>query len=304
MGTFLPEGIASLCRSKKLIEKINSVVESMTLKSELTNLETTLQYSNLDILIEKMLDNIGSTDSELRDTLIYNSFGHLIYEDCLTIKQMNHIFEVCLRNLFMDVGQKESDSVFTRSFSSLVIVLILKKDREKRFLSDDILKQTIADSIKYLKLEKDTRGFVAGKGWAHCIAHGADLLTEVISHPNFNMNLSIDCLEAVKLCLFKNSTIELPFVDEEEERLLFAVEALQEKGVTESEMENWVSNISDELTELLKREGYSLNFFRKKSNVINLLRGYYFRLLYKNKCLKLQEKIIHILEQWHKKMYT
>lgn len=198
----------------------------MKLKSELTNFETTLQSSNLDILIERMLDNIGSTDSELRDTLIYSSFGKLIFENHLTINQMIHILEVCLRNLFIDIGQKESDSVFTRSYSSLVIVLVLKKDREKRFLSDDILKQTIADSIKYLKLEMDIRGYVVGKGWAHSIAHGADLLTESISHPNFNINLSSECLETVGQCLFKDSTIQSPYVDEEEERLIFAVEAL------------------------------------------------------------------------------
>ncbi|GGE53560.1 hypothetical protein GCM10011391_35530 [Pullulanibacillus camelliae] len=276
----------------------------MTLKSELKNLETTLQHSNLDILIERMLVNVGSTDSELRDTLIYNSFGKLIFEDYLTIKQMNHIFEVCLRNLFLDIGQKENDSVFTRSFSALVIVLVLKKDRDKRFLSDEILKQSIEGSIKYLKLEEDIRGYVVGKGWGHSIAHGADLLTEAISHPNFNIELSSECLETIKLCLFKDSTIELPFVDEEEERLIFAVEALQEKGVTDSEMENWILKISDELNELLEKEGYSLNFFWKKSNVINFLRGYYFRLLYKNDCLKLREKIANILEQWHKQMYN
>ena len=68
-------------------------------------------------------------------------------------------------------------------------------------------------------------------------------------------------------------------------------------------MENWVLKISDELNELLEKEGYSLNFFWKKSNVINFLRGYYFRLLYKNNCLKLRELIANILEKWHCKMY-
>jgi len=65
----------------------------MTLKSELTNLERTLQYTNIDNLIDRMLRNIGSTDSEFRDTLVYNSFGKLIFEDHLTIKQMNHILQ-------------------------------------------------------------------------------------------------------------------------------------------------------------------------------------------------------------------
>lgn len=276
----------------------------MTLKLELKNLESTLQNINLDDLIERMLENIGSTDSELRDSLIYNSFGKLILEDYLTIEQMNYILEVCLRNLFLNIGQKEDDSVFTRSFSALVIVLVLKKDRERRFLTDDTLKKTIEDSINYLKLEEDIRGYVFGKGWAHSIAHGADLLTEAIIHPNFDINLSNECLEAIKLCLFKDSSIKSPFVDEEEERLIFAVEALQKKGITDDEINKWLFSISEKLNQILEKEGYSLNFFWKKSNVINFLRGYYFRLKYKNDCLLLQENIVEILKHWHNKIYN
>lgn len=275
---------------------------SISLKAELKNLDETLKYGNLDILIKKMLENIGSIDSELRDRLIYNSFGKLIIEDYLTIKQMDYILTVCLRNLFLNIGQNEDDSVFSRSFSALVIVLILKKDKEKRFLSDDTLEQVIMKSIDYLKLEKDIRGNVVGKGWAHSIAHGADLLTEAISHPNFNIALSPECLETIKHCLFKNSTRELPYVDDEEERLVCVVEALQEKGVSDGDIGKWVSSISEDLNELLEKEGYSLNFFWKRSNVINFLRGYYFRLLYKNDGLKLRESIVKILEQWHKRL--
>lgn len=277
---------------------------STALKSKLKNLDETLQHSDLDILVEHMLENIGSIDSELRDTLIYNSFGKLIIEDYLTIKQMNYILEVCLRNLYLNIGQKEDDSVFSRSFSALVIVLILKKDKEKRFLSDDTLEQVVVKSIDYLKLEKDIRGNVAGKGWAHSIAHGADLLTETISHPHFNVTLSPRCFETIKLCLFKEGTRELPYVDDEEERLVCAVEALQEKGVSDGDIDKWVSSISDELNELLEKEGYSLNFFWKRSNVIKFLRGYYFRLLYKNDGLKLRENIVKTLEQWHKRFYN
>src|SRR5699024_1318834 len=90
----------------------------MTLTSELINLDTTLQQRNLNSLIDRMLDNIGSVDPELRDTLIFNSFGKLILEDYLTISQMKHILDVCFNNLFFDIGQQVSDSVFTRSFSA------------------------------------------------------------------------------------------------------------------------------------------------------------------------------------------
>ncbi|MBP2242300.1 hypothetical protein J2Z40_002874 [Cytobacillus eiseniae] len=276
----------------------------MTLKSELKNFNTTLQHNNLDNLIDRMLDNVGSVDPKLRDTLIYNTFGKLILEDYLTIKQMEHILEVCLSHLFLDIGQKEGDSVFTRSFSALIIALILEKDTVKRFLSENILIQAIEESIEYLKLEKDIRGYVECKGWAHSIAHGADLITAAIRHPHFKFDLSSECLEIIKICLFKESINELPYVDDEAERLIFAVEALMEKGLTESDIEIWILTISNALKELLRNEGYSLNFFWKRSNVVNFLRGFYFRLLYKNDYLKVRENIVNILEQWHNQLYN
>jgi hypothetical protein len=276
----------------------------MTLRLELENLDITLQHSNLTILIDKMLDNIGTVDPELRDTLIFSSFGKLISEDYLTLIQMEYILEVCLSQLFLDIGAKENDSVFTRSFSALVIGLILKKDRQNRFLSEDIIIQAIEGTIRYLKLERDIRGYVKEKGWARSIAHGADLLTEAIRHPYFKLELSFECLEVIKICLFKESTSEVPFVDDEEERLIFAVEALMEKGSTESDIETWILTISDKLRVLLDEEGYSTNFFWKRTNIINFLRGLYFRLLFKNNWFNLRKKIEIILEQLHDELYN
>lgn len=277
----------------------------MTLKSELQELTDNiiLEQIDLNVLIEKMLSNIGSTDPELRDKLIFNTFCTLIEKDYLNKNQMEHIIEVCLNNLFLGIDKIESDLVFTRSFSSLTIGLLLQKDREQSFLKEEVVLSIINKSTEYLNLEKDIRGYVETKGWAHSIAHGADLLVEAVKHPLFNNNLSSVYLETIKECLFKKSTTKAPFVDGEEERLIVVLEALIEKGLTTDEMITWISEISNTLNNLKSEEGYSLNFFWKRSNVINFLRGLYFRLLYKNTHLKLRSRITDILEQLHKQMY-
>ncbi|MFC5466029.1 DUF2785 domain-containing protein [Lederbergia graminis] len=255
-------------------------------------------------LIERMLDHIGSTDPELRDTLIFNTLGKLIIEDYLTDNQMEHIIEVCRKNLFLGIEEKESDFVFTRSFSSLVIALILEKDRQSPFLPRDITIKVIEESMEYLNLEKDIRGYVEGKGWAHSIAHGADLLAAAVRHPSFNNDLFVDCLAAVKQCLFKETTTNTPYVDDEEERLLFVLEALIDKGLPISELENWIVDVSDTLEELKRNEGYSLNFFWKKSNMITFLRGLYFRLMYRGEFPELRTSIADFLKQWHNQLYS
>ncbi|WP_155889949.1 hypothetical protein [Peribacillus kribbensis] len=72
-------------------------------------------------LLEQMLANIGSVDSELRDSLIYSTYCKLMKGNHLTTGQMESLFDACLdeNRLFYKIGEKESDSVFTRSFSSL-----------------------------------------------------------------------------------------------------------------------------------------------------------------------------------------
>lgn len=128
-------------------------------------------------------------------------------------------------------------------------------------------------------------------------------MTASIRHPHFTVELYPECLEIIRLCLFKESTNDSPYIDDEEERLIFVLEALMEKGLTESSINRWIELISKDLKEILENEGYSLSFFWKRTNVINFVRGLYFRLLYKNECIKLQESIVTILKQWHDQMY-
>ncbi|MDQ0350414.1 hypothetical protein J2R98_000217 [Alkalibacillus filiformis] len=275
----------------------------MTLKLELRELKDPVLLPDLNDLLGRMLQNIGSVDPELRDTLIYNKFGKLILGNHLSTQQVEHILSVCLDNLFWKIGERSSDSVFTRSFSALVIALILNYNRQKQIISDQLIHHSVNSSIKYLKLEKDTRGYVTGKGWAHSIAHGADLLTEAIKHPHFNQALSSQCLEAIKLCIFKENTTNTPYIDDEEERLVFIMEALKEKGITEQKVYTWVLEIEQQLDDIFQNEGHSLNFFWKRNQVVNFLRSYYFRLLYNNEWEQLQTNIVTVLRKLHKDLY-
>ncbi len=148
---------------------------------------------------------------------------------------------------------------------SLVVALILGKDRENQFLSTELTIRAIKSSMIYLQKETDTRGYVEGKGWAHSIAHGADLLDEAIKHPLFEMGLINDCLDTISSCLFK----EAVYTDGEDERLIYAIEALLEKGMNERILEKWNISLSDYLSEIRHPNGFSLSYFRKKTNLSN-----------------------------------
>ncbi|WP_423410288.1 DUF2785 domain-containing protein [Heyndrickxia sp. MSNUG] len=274
---------------------------ALLLKEELKDLDfkqpETIKNKDLNQLIQQMADHIGSTDSELRDKLIYTSFYYLIKQDYLNERQLTHLLETCLdeNHLFLSIGSTNDDSVFTRAFSSLIVALILGKDSSERFLSDALVLHAIESSLLYLNKEKDTRGFVEGKGWAHSIAHGADLLDEAIKHPLFEMDLADDCLKTIIGCILK----EAAYTDREDERLIYAVEALLDKGMDESVLEKWITSLPDHLSEMQNPNGFSLSIFRKKTNSSNFLKALYFRLMFKNEGVSTRKRIVEILEMWH-----
>ncbi|WP_102262439.1 DUF2785 domain-containing protein [Mesobacillus jeotgali] len=254
----------------------------------------TIKSKDLDQLIIHMVEHIGSTDAELRDKLIYTSFYYLTKNGYLNYQQMEYLIETCLdqKHLFFGIGSKNDDSVFTRAFSSLVITLILNRDRIERFLPEETALKAIESSILYLQKEEDARGYVEEKGWAHSIAHGADLLAEAVKHPLFDLALARECLNTIGGCILK----ETAYADEEDERLIYAVIALLEKGMDENLLKEWIENLSKSITDIKNSTGYTPYFFRKNTNLRQFLKSLYFRLLFLDKGTPLHKDIESILK--------
>ena len=113
-------------------------------------------------LVKSMMHFIGSTDSELRDKLIYSTFFHLTLDNQLEHDLLSDLLDYSLSDdmLFKGIGENGTDTVFTRAFSSLVIAVILYKDNEDDFLPRDAVYKTKDHLINYINSENDLRGFV------------------------------------------------------------------------------------------------------------------------------------------------
>jgi hypothetical protein len=256
---------------------------------------------DLDLLLTNMVEHIGTTDSELRDKLIYTSFFYLIKRNLLTYEQMTSLIETCLNenHLFLKIGTRDDDSIFTRAFSSLAVALVLGKDREARFLPNDLVIRAIERSLLYLQKEEDLRGYVEGKGWAHGIAHGADLLDEAVKHPLFELRLAKSCLDAIGACVLK----ETVYTDDEDGRLVCAIESLLGKGLDEKLLNEWVISLSGNLAELRDPNGFSIPFFKIKTNLSNFMKTLYFRLAFMNAGAETRKTIEEVLDKWHRNIY-
>lgn len=262
--------------------------------------QSVLQLSEpqVDRLLDMMLDNIGHVDPSVRDDLIYPLFIRLIDELHLSHRQTLYVLKRCVdeKHLLYRLGEKDTDSVFTRSFSSLVIAAIINQDAIQLSLSRDIIKETVDISIQYLIGEQDTRGHVGKKGWAHSIAHGADMMTALIKHPKFPDRQATKVLHALNNCLFKEAT----YVDDEDERLIYIVEALLNRESSLS-ITDWIDAIFADLEQIHQNDVD--RFFKTKFNVTLFFKTLYFRLKSHDKFGTTQNQITEHLQRVHQKIY-
>jgi len=233
----------------------------------------TLEESDLVALIYEMLEHLGDPDSELREGLIYPILVRIISQNLLSIKEFNDLMETCLseRHLFYNLGER-GDSIFMRSYSALLVAALINADAHMNFLTESDYATVREKCIEYLESEMDTRGHVDGKGWAHAIAHGADMLLALVKHPYFKIDDFPAILETIETCLFK----EAAYVDAEDKRFIFVLKAMKEKGFEDVVLGKWIEKICKKLRDRYKAEGFSYKYHRVMTNVENFLKSLYF----------------------------
>ncbi len=224
-------------------------------------------------LAKEMLNHIGSIDPVLRDDLIFSIFSKWIKDDVFTFDQLQNLLSISIddKHLFYKLGEINHDSVFTRSFSLLVIAAILSKNNEKEFLISSDFENVKQRLFHYAVKENDIRGYVEEKGWAHTIAHLADCLDELAK----NLKLKhIDLQMILKIINFRIIESENVHVCEEDERLVTVVCAVLERNIlSEDEIEKWIMSFIN-----VNATGEYVKDLNVKINSKHFLRSFYFRL--------------------------
>jgi hypothetical protein len=215
----------------------------------------------------------GSPDPELRDDLIYTTMATWIERDVFEPKDLQEILMVSLneQHLFHGLGEKETDTVFTRTFSMLIVAAVLNAHRRHPFLPDSEIRVIKSKILRYLAGEKDLRGYVPVKGWAHAVAHTADALEELAQCEAMDTGDLEEMLTSMRKVL---GTMQAVYICEEDERLVTAVLAVwQRPEIEEERIVRW-------LEALAPNEDPDLPFekrYRSYINSKNFLRSLTFR---------------------------
>ncbi|MFJ7744743.1 DUF2785 domain-containing protein [Peribacillus sp. NPDC097295] len=197
------------------------------------------------IIVKSMIKHIGTTNDELRDHLIYGTFYWLIENDYLEHALLVDLLDTCLNDLlFLGIGEKGTDSVFTRAFTTLLMALILYKDNKDDFLTKSKVMEIKEKLILYINLEQDLRGYVSEKGWAHSVAHVADTFNELIESPKVDQESYPDILHALWSKVFISDSV---YVHGEDERLIVPIKEMLERGLDQKEIIALIQHIPVEL---------------------------------------------------------
>ena len=259
-----------------------------------------ISETELVALVYEMLDQLGSTDPELRDGLLYPTLTEIIESRLLSDEELGRMVEVCMddKHMFYNLGQ-EGDGVFMRSFACLVIVELLVADAKSNFLSAQAYSNLFDRAIWYIAGEVDTRGYVPEKGWAHAIAHGADMLAHLVSNPTFGNDKIAPILDAVESCLFKGAA----YADDEDVRLVYVIKALMVRGLDSAALTKWVTSIQEKLELLNITDASAYSSYRHVISVRNFAKSLYFSLKMDGSNTALRVNLFNIIRDLHKLHY-
>jgi hypothetical protein len=137
----------------------------------------------LDDLTAELTIMLGSTRPEVRDGTAYPALATWIdrgvYDDLLA-----GLGDGMVAGLSVGLGEDGTDTVFRRSFSVLILGACIERDNEQHLLPGGKILEWGDRLATWFLAERDTRGYVPEKGWAHTIAHGADALGALGESPH------------------------------------------------------------------------------------------------------------------------
>ncbi len=238
--------------------------------------------------VQQIVTVLGSTDPELRDELGMTILSKwLINQSYLTNEQLEELLHQTISEdfLFHKIGEVNTDSVFLRAFSTLLIALILYRDNQEQFLTEHSFRQAMKHLVTYCEQEKDLRGYVEGKGWAHAAAHVSDAVDECVRSRFTTFDECKDMCKGLFQLL-----IHAPFVydAEEDERIVIAVVAMIElEKISLLDLTDWISEI--------EWSGLSEEWQRyQRVNCKHFLRSLYMRLREKKLLGENEHKLIEL----------
>lgn len=198
----------------------------------------------LEELTKALFGYLGNTDPEIRDDIGYIVFANFLKREMYSQEDIQTHIKELLSNLEKGIGDTGTDTIFLRTFSVLFLAEIVYNDNKKPLLEKEQTQSILAKALWYLGAEKDPRGYIPVKGWAHALAHTADLLQQLGKNRSMEKEDLEKLLQGIAAKLV-NST-DWTYIHGEDERLANSVIAILQRSLVSIEfLKNWLRSITE-----------------------------------------------------------
>lgn len=195
----------------------------------------------LDELTAELTRMLGSTDPDVRDRTAYPTLGTWIdrgvYDELIT-----GLGDGMVAGLDVGLGETDTDTVFRRAFSVLVLATVIDRDSSQHLVPMEKVLRWGDQIFSWYLRERDLRAHVPGKGWAHAVAHGADALGVLAGSPHFG---KFELTVLLDVLVERLVMIDGPLLCGEPDRMALAVMAVLRRNlVPASVVEPWISRVA------------------------------------------------------------
>jgi Protein of unknown function (DUF2785) len=121
---------------------------------------------------------LGSPDPVLRDEIAYEALYHY-----LRGKLVSDTAKVRLAGILQSRMAEPDPEGFSQPFAALALAEVARADRIAAFLTPGQRKTLLDSATAYMRSITDYRGFDPKRGYRHGVAHGADLMLQLVLNP-------------------------------------------------------------------------------------------------------------------------
>lgn len=198
---------------------------------------------SLDEMTVELVELLGDPDPHLRDDLGYVVLSRWIadgvYDDLLT-----GLGDGMCEGLTVGLGEADTDTVFRRAFSILIVAAALNRDNVVRLLHPTTVMRWGDEGLAWYVKERDLRGWIDGHGWAHAVAHGADFIATLAQSRHVDEGGLMVLLDAIADRLV--APTPYPLTQGEDERLAYATMTLLHRNLVDMGLLGpWVERLAD-----------------------------------------------------------
>lgn len=229
-------------------------------------------------LVDALVSYLASPEPEWRDDIGYSTLAQWILQQKIVPEdKLRQMMPYLIGNLKKGIGEQDNDGVFLRSFSMLILGIIVYRDNEAPFLNRGDIEAVQFAALEYLREEKDLRGYVPGMGWAHALAHTADTLKFLTRNPHTTADDHWRVLAAVA-DKFDDPTVLYFQFDEDERTALLLTEIVKRELLSLDALIGWANGLV-QWKKQMQGDEFDPTVFVTHQNIKNLLRSFYFQLV-------------------------